>query len=262
MPVTLITGASGGLGADFARLAAADGNDLVLVARSKDALEALAAELRGARGVRTEVIAEDLSDPASIPRLVGALAEKNIAVDALVNNAGFGNLDAFASTDPETIRGMLRLNVEAATMLARALLPGMLARGRGRILNVASTAAFLPGPLMAVYYASKAYVLHWSLALSDEARGTGVTVTCLCPGPTRTGFQKSAKMNRSAMFTSLSVMASAEVARIGYRAMLAGRPLATAGMRNRVAVFLIRFLPRMAAAGIARRLQESGPRRP
>lgn len=260
MPTTLITGASGGLGADFARLAAADGNDIVLVARTADALESLANELRASHGITATTIVDDLSDPSSVDRVVALLGERGIEVDALVNNAGFGNLDLFAGTDPGTIRSMLRLNVEAATMLARAVLPGMLARKHGRVLNVASIAAFLPGPLLAVYYASKAYVLHWSLALSDETRGTGVTVTCLCPGPTKTSFASAAGMNESAMFKSRVTMGAAEVARVGYAAMKAGRPLVTAGWRNRLAVFSLRFAPRMLAARIARGLQESPAR--
>ncbi len=255
MAFTLITGASGGIGAEIARLAAADGKDLALVARSVDALEALAAELRAKHGVAVATFPLDLSDPSSVGRLVAALEEKTIVVDALVNNAGVGKLGTFATMDPATIDGMVALNVAAVTSLARALLPGMVARKKGRILNVASTAAFQPGPLMAVYYATKAYVLNWSLALSDELRGSGVTVTCLCPGPTRTGFQRTAGMNGTALFKSAFIMTAARAAEIGYRAMLRGKPLVVAGRRNAFFAFCTRLIPRMVAGSIAKRLQ-------
>lgn len=242
---------------EIARLAAADGHDLVLVARSGDSLEAAAAELRARHGINVSIFALDLSDRASVPRLVAALDDQRIAIDVLVNNAGVGKLGAFATMDPAVIDGMVALNVGAVTALARALLPGMVARRHGRILNVASTAAFQPGPLMAVYYATKAYVMHWSLALSDELRGSGVTVTCLCPGPTRTGFQATAGMNGTALFKSTFIMTAERAASIGYRAMLAGKPLAVAGLRNTVFAFCTRLVPRMVAGSIAKRLQAS-----
>lgn len=256
MAYTLVTGASGGIGAEIARLAAADGHDLALVARSADALETFATELRAAHGVRVEVLPFDLSDHASVGRLVATLEEKKIEVDTLVNNAGVGKLGTFATMDPAAIDGMVSLNVAAVTSLARALLPGMVERKSGRILNVASTAAFQPGPLMAVYYATKAYVMHWSLALSDELRGSGVTVTCLCPGPTRTGFQRTAGMNGTALFKSAFIMTAGRAAEIGYRAMLRGKPLVVAGRRNAFFAFCTRLIPRSLAGSIAKRLQE------
>lgn len=254
---TLVTGASGGLGAEFARLAAADKHDLVLVARSTEKLAALAAELRTAHGVAVETIVDDLADPSSVERVVAALAAKGLTIDVLINNAGVGKLAPFAAMSPETIAGMIDLNVRTLTLLTRALLPGMISRRAGRVLNVASTAAFQPGPLMAVYYATKAYVLHWSIALSDEVAGTGVTVTCLCPGPTRTGFQGVAGMNGSALFKSRLTMTAERAASIGYRAMLRGKPVVVAGRRNAFFAFGTRLVPRAVAARIARRLQES-----
>ena len=212
---TLVTGASSGLGIEFARLAAAKKRDLVLVARSADKLEALAAEVREAHGVGVTVLADDLANPASVERIVASLREKGIAVDELINNAGVGKLAPFAGMPEEAIAGMIDLNVRTLTLLTRALLPDMVARGAGRILNVASTAAYAPGPLMAVYYASKAYVLHFSVALQNELRGSGVSVTCLCPGPTKTGFQKTADMMDAPMFKKLSTMDAAGVTRTG-----------------------------------------------
>lgn len=261
MAVTLVTGASGGLGAAFARLAAADGSDLVLVARSEDVLEALAAELRAAHGVAVTVLAADLSHPSSVERLAGELSSRGIDVETLVNNAGIGSFGPFAAGDSSTMRRMIALNVDSPTLLARSLLPGMVARKRGRVLNVASTAAFQPGPLMAVYYATKAYVLHWSLALRDELAGTGVTVTCLCPGPTKTGFQKTAGMLESPLFKRWSTLDAATVARAGYEALRRGRATCVPGLVNKLGAFGTRLIPRTLAARVARMAQET-PARP
>lgn len=258
MATTLITGASSGLGVEFARLSAAEGRDLVLVARSGDKLEAVAADVRSRHGVAVTVLPEDLSDPAGVDRLVTALGERGITIDALINNAGIGKLAPVAETPEADMRSMLALNVDAVTLLTRALLPGMLERGSGRVLNVASTAAFQPGPLMATYYATKAYVLHWSLALADELAGTGVTVTCLCPGPTRTGFQKAAGMLDSPLFKKFHTMDAATVARAGYAAMVRGKPMAVPGLLNKIGAFGTRLLPKTVAARIARKAQEIG----
>ena len=254
---TLVTGASSGLGIEYARLAAAKKSDLVLVARSADKLEALAAEVREAHGVGVTVLADDLANPASVERIVASLREKGIAVDELINNAGVGKLAPFAGMPEEAIAGMIDLNVRTLTLLTRALLPDMVARGAGRILNVASTAAYAPGPLMAVYYASKAYVLHFSVALQNELRGSGVSVTCLCPGPTKTGFQKTADMMDAPMFKKLSTMDAAGVARDGYDGMRRGKAGVIAGWSNKVSAFLTRLAPKTLVASIARAAQES-----
>lgn len=256
MSTILITGASSGLGVEFARLAAANGDDLVLVARSVDKLDLLADELRSAHGVKTTVLPYDLSSPGSVDSIVRDLSAASIAVHTLVANAGVGKLGAFAEQSPEDAANMLRLNVESLTMLIRALLPGMLERKAGRILTVASVAAFTPGPLMAVYYASKAYVLHFSVALANELRGTGVTVTCLCPGPTKTGFQKTANMAEAPMFKKLHVMDAASVAKIGYDAMLRGKAIAVTGWANKLSALLTRLAPKTFTAKIARAAQE------
>lgn len=256
MSSTLITGASGGLGEAFARLASADGSDLVLVARSREKLETLAHDLATTHGVTVRVLASDLAAPDAVPVLLDDLRLKNVVVETLVNNAGVGKLAPFSDTDPRDIERMLRLNVDALTLLTRALLPDMIARKRGRILNVASTAAFQPGPLMAVYYATKAYVLHWSLALRNELAGTGVTATCLCPGPTRTGFQQAAGMIESPLFKTFHTMDADTVARVGYRGMLRGKAVVVPGFLNKLGAFGTRLIPRTLAARIARMAQE------
>ncbi|HLN57107.1 MAG TPA: SDR family oxidoreductase, partial [Thermoanaerobaculia bacterium] len=188
----LVTGASSGIGKELARLIAADGYDLVLVARRQERLEELARELSVAHGVSARVIAADLADPDSPKRIVEELEAERIAVDVLVNNAGFGIYGRLWNSDITRQLEIIQVNVVALTDLTGRLLPGMVSRKRGRIVNVASTAAFQPGPYQAVYYATKAYVLSFSEAIAEELKGTGVTVTALCPGPTTTEFQEAA----------------------------------------------------------------------
>lgn len=253
-PVALVTGASGGIGADLAAQCAAGGHDLVLVARGGGAMEALGAQLTSRFGVQCTALALDLTAAESVPALASALDECGISVDVLINNAGFGLLGPFVATDADAELRMIQLNVTALTQLTKLLLPAMVRRGRGRVMNVASTAAFQPGPLMAVYYASKAYVLSFSEALSEELAGTGVTVTCLCPGPTRTGFQAAADMAGSRLFASPTVMASEEVARVGYAGMMAGRRVVVPGVMNKIGTQAVRFAPRALAARIAKTL--------
>jgi uncharacterized protein len=222
------------------------------VARSKDTLRQLASELEETYGINAVAMAEDLSDPKAPQRLCEKLCERPI--DVLVNNAGFGDFGLFQYADPQRIAAMLHLNVESLTLLTRLILPGMLQRGRGRILNIASTAAFQPGPFMAVYYATKAYVLSFSVALSDEMKHTGITVTCLCPGPTKTGFEAHANLAGSKLFKR-GTMHPANVARIGFHACMSGRTLVTAGFINKIGAFLTRFAPRLWAAKVARMAQ-------
>ena len=255
MPETaLVTGASGGIGEDLARLVASSGRDLVLLARSAAKLQSLADELARAHRITATVLPADLSEPGAADDIARTLAERRLNIDILMNNAGFGTFGEFARENAQEHLRMLQVNVVALTMLTRFLLPGMLERRRGRILNVASTAAFQAGPLMAAYYASKAYVLSFSLALTDETADTGVTVTCLCPGPTRTGFQERAQMNESRLFRMTSVMSAADVARAGYDAMMAGRALVVPGVVNKIGAQSVRLVPRRVAAKIARAL--------
>ncbi len=239
-PVALVTGASAGIGREIARLLAPN-HDLVLTARREPELRSLAAELTPAA---CHVFPADFADPGSPRRLFDAIASAGLAVDVLVNNAGFGDLGPFAEADPGKMLRMIQVNVTALTELTGLFLPGMLARGNGRILNVGSVAGFQPGPLMAVYYATKAYVNSFSEALWSELRGTGVTVTCLAPGPTRSEFAAAAGMEATKHFTVGSVADSRPVAEAGVRAMLRGKRLVVTGFRNKLLLFAERFAPR------------------
>lgn len=251
----LVTGASAGLGSDLARELASRGWDLLLTARSEGRLAALADELRDAHGVTAYVVPADLSRAEGPDLVADAARELGLDVGFLANNAGFGQFGPYMELDAEEEADQIMVNVMALTRLTRKFLPGMIERGEGRVLNVASTAAFLPGPLMAVYYATKAYVLSYSLALGEELRDTGVTVTCLCPGPTRTEFQERAGMSRSRLFEVQPVMESEVVTRQGVDAALAGRSLQVTGTLNKLNAFSTRLLPRGLAAKIARRVQ-------
>jgi uncharacterized protein len=250
----LVTGASSGIGRELAKLLAADGLALALVARDRAALEEFAREIEERhRGLGVTVVPADLADPATPARLVRELERAGIAVEVLVNNAGFGAAGRFAELDEGLQHRMVEVNVTALTRLTRLLLPPMLARGHGRILNVASTAAFQPGPGMAVYYATKAYVLSLSEALAVEVRGSGVTVTCLCPGPTRTAFFARAGASDSHLLR-LGATDAAEVARAGHRGLMRGDRLVVPGARNRLAALGAKFAPRRLALEVTRRL--------
>jgi short-subunit dehydrogenase len=247
MPTALVTGASSGIGLEIARILAKD-YDVVLVARRADKLEALAAEIGGAR-----VVAVDLADPAGPRRLIAEVP----AVDVLVNNAGFGDFGPFADAEEARLDEMIELNVGALTRLTRAYLPGMCERGQGRVLNVASTASFQPGPLMAVYYATKAYVLSLSEALAEETRGTGVTVTALCPGPTASGFQAGAAMENSRLVKGRKLPSAASVAAFGVKAMQRGDVVAVPGFANKVMAASIRVSPRPIVRRLVHRMQSA-----
>lgn len=253
--VAIVTGASSGIGRELARLLAADGYGLALVGRDAEALRRVAEET-GRPGRFSLCLPLDLSRPGAAAELHDALRERSGAVEVLVNNAGSGIFGPFAGADLERTLAMMRLNVEAVTHLTRLVLPGMIARRSGRILHVASTAAFQPGPYLAVYYASKAYVLSFSEALHEELRGTGVSSTCLCPGPTRTEFQKRAGMAATRLMTRVPFQEAGVVAEAGYRAMLRGRPLVVSGLTNRLGVWATRLAPRSLLPRIVRRLQE------
>lgn len=223
MGCALVTGASGGIGAELCRLLAADGHDLVLVARNEERLASFAGELEHDYGIQAVPLACDLTQEDAAVFLHQATGDAGIAVDILVNNAGFGYHSAFLRSDWERQRQLIQVNIIALTQLSYLYGTDMLERGHGRILNVASTAAFGAGPYMGSYYASKAWVLSLSQALSAELRGTDVTVTALCPGPTATRFEKTADLGGSRMFSLFGVQSARSVAERGYRAMLGGR---------------------------------------
>lgn len=250
----LVTGASVGIGRELARILAREGHDLVIVARDAERLDALADELRQRHGVSVRVIAKDLARPGAASALHRELAAAAVTLEVLVNNAGVGAAGAFAKTPLPRDLELMQLNMVALTELTKLVLGEMVERGRGRILNVASTAAFQPGPYMATYYASKAYVLSFSEALAAELEGKGVSVTALCPGPTRTEFQRRAGLHDSA-FAMMGMMDPGPVAEAGYRAMRAGRRLAIPGLRNRLGAFLVRLTPRALVTRIVRGLQ-------
>ena len=251
MPNALITGASAGLGEAFARALARDKHDLILTARRADRLEALADDLRAAHGVQVRVVALDLARPEGPDVLLDAL---DGPLDLLVNNAGFGLRGDFAELDRKRQLGMIDLNCRSLVALSHGVLPGMIARGGGGILNVASTAAFQPGPWMAVYYATKAFVLSFSEALHEEVRGKGVRVAALCPGPTRTELADAAGMGDSAVFRTFASDPDA-VVRDGLAAVRRGDAVKVSGLINTVMADSIRFTPRMLARKIAGSLQ-------
>jgi uncharacterized protein len=238
-PLALVTGASSGIGADLARELARDGHDLVLSARSLAPMEALAAELED-YGAGSVVIPADLSNPGAGKKLAHAIETRGLEIDVLVNNAGLGALGRFDQMDPGRVDEMLQVNVVALTELTRLLLPGMVARRRGRIMLVASTASFQPGPKMAVYFATKAYVLSLGEALAYELRTTGITVTTLCPGATATNFFKVAGARDIALKPAMS---SAAVARTGYRALKAGRRVVITGVLNNILAIGAKLAP-------------------
>jgi Short-chain dehydrogenases of various substrate specificities len=253
----LITGASSGIGYELAKLFARDGHDVVLVARGEEKLAAVADELEQRYGVKAVALVVDLARPDSPQEIYHALQQRAIPVHFLVNNAGFGLYGPFVETDWSIEREMLQVNVVALTHLTKLLVPDMVHRGEGRILNVASMAAFQPGPLMAIYYATKAYVLSFSEALAAELEGTGVTVTTLCPGPTKTNFDQRARLGVSKLFKRRFLMADAStVAAAGYRGMMAGQTLVIPGWSNKLLVQGQRLAPRKLVVRVTRKLQE------
>ena len=253
----LITGGSGGIGLEIGKVMARRGFNLVLLARNRDALEAAAGQIEGKHTVSVHVFAADLRRRESPEAIVDFLRSENIAIDVLVNNAGFGLGGEFAETELTRELEMIQVNIAALTHLTKLFLPAMIKRKRGRILNVASTAAFVPGPLMAVYYATKAYVLSFSQALAEELRNSGVTVTALCPGPTRTDFAAEAQVGNSRLFTAFGIADATDVAEYGVAAMLHGRRVAIPGIKNKIVAQANRFAPRALSAKVSRLAQES-----
>lgn len=244
-----------GIGVDLAESYARDGYDLILTARSEDALKSVATRLSNAFGVKATPIANDLGAIGGGKKLADEIAKRGLAVDVLVNNAGFGHAGALTTAPLATSLGMIDLNVRALVELTHIYWDDMLKRGRGGVLNVASTAAFQPGPLMAIYYASKAFVLSFSEALWEEARGTGVLVSCLCPGPTASGFRERAGTGKTRLATAAAVMPSMPVAEEGYRGWRRNKRVVVTGARNRVGAELAQVLPRSVILRLVRNIQ-------
>jgi short-subunit dehydrogenase len=252
----LITGASSGIGLELTRLFAADGYRLVLVARNRAALQQIGEQLQSQHGIEVRISPKDLSHPASPAELYQELQEAGIAVDVLVNNAGFGGSGPFLETDWQHEAEMIQVNIAALTHLTKLFLPQIVVR-RGKVMNVGSVAAFLPGPFTAIYYASKAFVLHFSEALAEELSDSGVSVTCLSPGPVETGFQKRAHAGGSSRANAPLYMDVQEVARAGYEGMKAGKRIVIPGWKNRLLTEALRLVPRNTVAKAVGRMYKS-----
>lgn len=253
----LITGATHGIGYELAKQFAEHGHDLVIVSRKKEDLQKVSKELTKEYGVQVWTITSDLSLYDSPEKIFTFLKKKEISIEVLVNNAGFGLFGRFSETDLEKELNMIHLNVMSLTHLTKLLLPGMLKRKAGYILNVASTASFMPGPLSAVYFATKAYVLSFSEAIAQELQGTGVQVSALCPGPTKTGFGSRSGGDSTGLFANNALAQSAqEVATITYRDLLKGKRIIIPGWRNKIQIFLLRFAPRSLVTKIVRSFTE------
>ena len=253
----LITGASSGIGLELAKIHASKGGNLVLVARNKFRLDILKSELVSKYRIAVCVIEMDLSLEGSALKIYEQTTLKNIQIDCLINNAGFGDFGFFSQTDIQKEVNMINLNIIALTLLTKLYLKDMLDRNGGRIMNVASIAAFQPGPKMAVYSASKAYVLSFSQAVDNEARDQGVTVTALCPGPTESGFQEAASMQNSKMFNNSKLPTSSEVAAYGYDAMIKGKSLAIPGIMNNFMADAVGIIPRKWVLKLIRKIQDA-----
>ncbi|MGE5398825.1 MAG: SDR family NAD(P)-dependent oxidoreductase [Ignavibacteriales bacterium] len=256
MDTALITGASGGIGFELAGVMAREGYNLVLAARNEKELMRLKNELESRYGVSVRIFAKDLSVIDPVYEIFNALKSEGIIIDVLVNNAGFGDYGPFIKSDPDTDLRMIGLNVTTLVLLTRLFAEDMAKRRHGRILNVASTAAFQPGPLMAVYYASKAFVLSFSEAIANELKDKNVTVTALCPGPTVSGFQKAAHLEGTRLFKERKLPDSKEVAEFGYNAMMKGKTVAIHGILNSFVANVVRFFPRNLVTSATRSIQE------
>lgn len=252
----LITGASSGIGLELARIFASKGYNLIIVARNLIELSRLKNELNEKYKVFVEEIEKDLSVPGAAKEVYDEVKSINFDVDILINNAGFGDFGFFQNSDWDKQERMINVNMLALTQLTWLYLPEMIKKGSGKIMNVASTAAFQPGPLMSVYYASKAYVLFFTEAIANELEGTGVTVTALCPGPTKSGFQKTANVENSKMMNGKSIPDSKAVAEYGYKALMKGKRVAIHGVVNKELAFFSRRIPKGMILKTVRKINE------
>jgi uncharacterized protein len=251
----LITGASGGIGLEFARIHAAKGDNVVLVARSKDKLDKIKENLEKEFGISVYTIGKDLSVRDAASEVYDELKQLHITVDYLINNAGFGDFGLFAESDWSKQEDMINLNVLALTHFTRLFIADMIKRGKGKIMNVASTAAFQPGPTMSVYFATKAFVLSFSEAVNNEVRGTGVTITALCPGSTESGFH-AVSLGDASLVKERKLPSAKSVAEYGYKAMMQGKTIAIPGLKNRIMATLVSYFPRAFIVKQARKIQE------
>lgn len=254
----LITGASNGIGLELAIVHASKGDNLVLVARSKDKLETIKKDLETKFKISVYLIAKDLSAPDAALEVYNETIQNNIQVDYLINNAGFGDFGMFYETDWNKELQMINLNITTLTQFTKLYIKDMVKRGNGKIMNVASTAAFQSGPTMAVYFATKAYVLSFSEAVNNEVSDKGVTVTILCPGATESGFQAAAAMEESNLVKGKKLPTSKEVAEFGYKAMMKGQTVAIHGLMNTIMATSVRFTPRPLVVKITRMMQGKG----
>lgn len=256
MATALITGASNGIGLELAKIHASKGDNLVLVARNKGKLDELKTELEAKFSVNVHTIGKDLSAPQSAKEVYEETSRQSIQIDYLINNAGFGDFGMFVDSDWNKDEQMINLNITTLSYFTKLYLQDMVKRGSGKIMNVASTAAFQSGPTMAVYYATKAYVLHFSEALDNEVRDKGVTVTALCPGATESGFQAAAAMEESALVKGKKLPTSKAVAEYGYAAMMRGKTIAIHGLMNTILAISVRFMPRKLVVMVTRKMQD------
>ncbi len=254
MKTALITGASSGIGLELAKIHASQGGDLVIVARNKIKLDELKIQLENEFGIKVVVIEKDLAIPNAALEVFNETESLGIQIDYLINNAGFGLYGKFEHSDWLQESNMIQVNITALTQFTKLYLAGMIARKSGKIMNVASTAAFVPGPTMAVYCATKPYVLSFSEALNNEVSSHGITVTALCPGATASGFSKTALADKSALFSKTKLASSFEVAKFGYDALLKGKQVAIHGFMNQLLAFMVRFIPRSLVVKISRKV--------
>lgn len=250
----LITGASSGIGMELARLFAADDSNLVLVARREDRLRALADELKSEFGVDVFILPKDLSEKNAPREIFDTIQKENIQIDVVVNSAGFGARGAVVDLDADMQTDMIQVNIAALTHLTRLFLPGIIERGRGGILNVGSLAGFQPGPNLAVYYATKAYVLSFTEALSEEIKNPNIKITCLAPGPVRTEFGSKSELDDSLLF-KLSLMDAEPVVKAGYVGFRKGKVIVLPGFKQKIIPFMLRFIPRFLVRKIVKSLQ-------
>lgn len=253
----LITGASSGIGYELANVHARNGDNLVIIARNIKKINELKVHLEQTFNIAVLTIQKDLTNTNAAQEIFDEVKRNNIEIDYLINNAGIGDHGFFHEAEYNKIENMISLNVNALTMLTKLFLPDMIKRGNGRIMNVASTAAFQPGPLMAVYYASKAFVLNFSLAISNEVKGKGITVTTLCPGPTESGFWDAAYLDPGSFLKIRKLPSSREVAEYGYKAMMKGKRVAIHGKMNKLVANAVRIAPSSLILMIARFIQDS-----